>query len=143
MHPESDDDVNFLLSTWNYSREGTTTELKKCLAAQASAGVYENGKCVAGVLAIGVGVLSALYTLPECRGKGYGKLTMRYAFKEFAKDGCIPCSTVEVRNPRSIRFHESIGAKGISIVDWLQVKKLVIDWDLNFVRICQRINDIR
>ncbi|CAL8109348.1 unnamed protein product [Orchesella dallaii] len=123
-----DKESQFILSTWKYVFDGAEIVVPKCIATNASAGVFIDGNCVAGVMTPGVGLISALYTFQEYRGKGYAKLTMKYCFKEFAKDGCIPCSTVEMRNERSVAFHQSLGVKVSSIVDWIEMKAFEADW---------------
>lgn len=76
----------------------------------------------------GTGIISALYTDKEYRNRGYAKLTMKHCFKEFAKEGCIPCLTVEVKNERSNQFHsKGLGMKKISVVDSILVKNLEVD----------------
>ncbi|ODM96263.1 hypothetical protein Ocin01_10419 [Orchesella cincta] len=125
-----DKETEFILSTWKYTNEGSRSVIRNCIAANASAGVFVDGKCVSGVITPGVGLISALYTLKDYRGKGFAKLTMKYAYKEFAMDGCIPCSTVEVRNERSIGFHQSLGVNVSSIVDWIDMRAHLADWVL-------------
>lgn len=72
-------------------------------------------------------MLACLYTLKEHRGGGKAKLTMEYAYKESIKHDYVPCSTAEIKNHRAIGFHESLGLKRSSIVDFIIVKKLNID----------------
>lgn len=124
---EPEKDTEFILSTWAYSKKTSRTPIARLLGATQSSGVFVDGKCVSGVLTQGYGLLSMLYTHKEYRGKGYGKLTMQYAYKESAKEGLVPCSTVEIKNARSIAFHESLGLKRSSKVDFICVHKLHID----------------
>lgn len=121
--------LDFLMSTWKYARPESRLDIPECLEASVSSGIFlENGKkCVSGVYSPGFGLLSALYTLKEERGKGYAKMVMHHAYKETAKEGCIPCSTVECRNQSSADFHKKLGAKIVSVVDWIDVVKLVVD----------------
>ncbi len=118
------------MSTWKYKVPGSEIEIAKCLTQNPSAGVFvENGqKCVSSVNITGAGIISALYTDKEYRNRGHAKLTMKYCFKEFAKEGCIPCLTVEVKNERSNQLHsKGLGMTKVSLVDGIFVKKLEID----------------
>lgn len=114
----------FISSNWKYSHEANVS---KCIEFNASSGVFVNGDCASGAIMAEVGFISALYTKSEHRNKGYAKLTMQFLFKEAAKNGCFPCSSVELRNSRSIAFHQSLGCKVAAIVDWIGISKLVVD----------------
>jgi len=75
------------------------------------------------VYTLGIGIISALYTLKEHRNKGYAKLAMQYLFKELAKSGIIPVLCVELVNQPSYKFHNNLGCKVAGIVDAVTYSK--------------------
>lgn len=133
-------DAKFILDTWKYAAPGSEIEIPKCIERNASGGVFvDGGKCVCGVYIASNGFLSGLYCLPEYRKNGYAKLAMNYTFKEYAKDGCVPCLTVEHQNPGGIQFFSKLGLKVAAVTYGVFIKKLVLDkWikTIPKIRVC-------
>lgn len=117
---------SFIADTWKYSKPLSIEDFRQNIRANPSSGVFVNGKCVAGALIPGYGLISSLFTLKEYRNKGYGRLAMEFLFQECAKQGLVPAFTVECRNSRSIKFNEGLGVKLISVIDWVEVRKFAI-----------------
>ncbi|XP_021956065.1 uncharacterized protein LOC110852334 [Folsomia candida] len=103
--------LKFILDTWKYATKDSDIVVRRAIELNKSGGVYVDGKPVCGVITQGFGILSALYTLQEHRKKGYANACMNFAYKELAKEGLIPTSTVEIRNEASIAFHKKLGCK--------------------------------
>lgn len=116
----------FFASTWKYAKPESVEDFRQNVLANPSSGVFVDGKCVAGALISGFGMITSLFTLPEYRNKGYGRLAMEFLFQECARQGCVPVFTVEARNATSIKFNEGLGAKLISVTDRVEIRKFQI-----------------
>ncbi len=92
-----------------YFTGGTSSVISRNIERNESGAVYVDGEPVCGVIFHAFGMLSALYTLPQHRQKGYAKLAMTFSFKELAKNGLIPASGVDCKNSTSIGFHKKLG----------------------------------
>lgn len=86
-----------------------------------SGGVYFDNVPVCGIVTRSFGILGSLKTSPDHQRKGYASLTMQFAFKELARSGLIPVTTVVPRNTPSIRLHEKLACKHAGMVDYVEV----------------------
>lgn len=63
-----------------------------------------------------------LYTLEEHRGKGYALLVAKKLIKSFVEQegGVVPCSAVEIKNYKSISFHQKLGMSVSHSADFIK-----------------------
>ncbi|OXA56467.1 uncharacterized protein LOC118435349 [Folsomia candida] len=106
-----DKGVTFMTSTWKFAKPGTAMVMARNISRNESGAVYIDGEPVCAAMTMPFGMVSALYTLPNHRQKGYANLAMKFVFKELAKNGIIPASGVDMRNAGSFAFHQKLGCK--------------------------------
>lgn len=115
--------VEFIVKTWKYSNDDTVDYVQKCVDRNISAGIYVDGKVVACALINFDGLTGMLYSLPEFRGQGFGRLVMHQLMKEAAQNGHFPCCCVEIKNEVSKAFQVKIGFKLVGQVNYVKYVK--------------------
>lgn len=92
------------------------------ISRNESGAVYIHSEPVCGVIFHAFGMLSALYTLPSQRQRGYAQVAMKFAFKQLSTSGIFPASAVDVRNSASRAFHNKLGCEeSQDVVDYVIV----------------------
>ncbi len=115
--------TEFICSTWKYAIPKTSLAITKLLDRNKSVGLYDrtSGKVICGMCINDCGLMGMLHTLAEYRGKGYATLVAKQIMKNFAQDNdAAPCSAVEIKNYKSIAFHEKLGMTVSHFADFIK-----------------------
>ena len=113
------EEVATVIKHWKYAGHNSNEDVKQGALKIHSAGLHLHGKLISWAYVSVDGGIHAVYTMEEFRGKGYGKLTVKYLCKEMAVNGLIPLVHVETENAVSRSMMEGIGFKYSHSMDWI------------------------
>merc|ERR1711879_280047 len=116
-----EDDAHIINSTWKYNDgKNTLGRVKSMISGGLSVGLRKDDKLVSWILTYVYGPLGMLYTLEECRGKGYAAFVTAKLISEHHSNGSTPVWTyIADYNKGSKRLFENrLGFRRTGDVVW-------------------------